>query len=464
MNENIGAKGGTNDRKKVFKILRRNKKKLSKEELIFLEKKVKKQQLINIVTVIPIAIIGTVIATITGITATGERKSKGEKNTKKESLDIEISPNIKKSKYIDEVREKKVLQEKKYTEEDEEKLSRELAKIKSKKIIENYEDKLKELRYKLRNYYYENSIIEEAKLLEDNPSEENLKKINKLIDKLDNYKENISINSTYLVEKDFIKELVEEDIKKIQEKDNLIEETKSDIFHSIDIKVEEIKQIEENIKEKVEQHKVWKNIDEEKLEKLKEKDQNIEKHSNELIKFQDEQDKINRIVNEKLKKEVNIFEKERIQLSGMSIGSSLAVKNIRNSMRPPGVRSGRRVFNFITSYLYYFSMINAIKPIKRRYKKLELKNYKKEVESSLEEIEAVLNDIHKTGNKLEKTIKEFMKKYERYSNTSEYKSILENLKQMQQALLEKEYEIQKIKQEQEKKYQESIEQNKVYKL
>ena len=57
-----------------------------------------------------------------------------------------------------------------------------------------------------------------------------------------------------------------------------------------------------------------------------------------------------------------------------------------------------------------------------------------------------------------------MKKYERYSNTSEYKSILENLKQMQQALLEKEYEIQKIKQEQEKKYQESIEQNKVYKL
>lgn len=447
MNENIGAKGGTNDRKRFFRLLKSRKKKLSQEELKNLEKKVKKHQLLSAIIIIPIAALGTVVKTLTKKEKVPTKKQEvieEEKTTK-----VEVQP---KEDII-------------YTKEDQDKLSNELSKIKTKKIIEIYEDKLKELRYKLRTSYYESSIIEDAKNLENHPSEENLKKINKLIEKLDNYKENIPINTSYLVEENYIKELVDEDIKNIniKQKANL-DNTKSDILSSIDFKVEEIIKLEKGIREKVEQNKVWKNIDEEKLENLKEEKQDIEKHNNDLIKFQNEQDKLNKVITEKISKEVNIFEKERIQLSGMSIGSSIAVNNVRHNMRPTGVRSTRKVFNFITTYLYYFSMINSIKPIKRRYKKIEVKSYTKDVESSIEQIELILKDINKTNNKLDKTIKNFMKKYERYSNTKEYKSILENLKQMQQALLEKEYEIQRLKKEQEKKYQESLEQDKVYKL
>lgn len=447
MNENIGAKGGTNDRKRFFRLLKSRKKKLSQEELKNLEKKVKKHQLLSAIIIIPLAALGTVVKTL----------------TKKEKVTIKKQEVIKEQKLTKvEVQPKEDII---YTKEDQDKLSNELSKIKTKKIIEIYEDKLKELRYKLRTSYYESSIIEDAKNLENHPSEENLKKINKLIEKLDNYKENISINTSYLVEENYIKELVDEDIKNINIKQKVnLDNTKSDILSSIDFKVEEIIKLEKGIREKVEQNKVWKNIDEEKLENLKEEKQDIEKHNNDLIKFQNEQDKLNKVITEKISKEVNIFEKERIQLSGMSIGSSIAVNNVRHNMRPTGVRSTRKVFNFITTYLYYFSMINSIKPIKRRYKKIEVKSYTKDVESSIEQIELVLKDINKTNNKLDKTIKNFMKKYERYSNTKEYKSILENLKQMQQALLEKEYEIQRLKKEQEKKYQESLEQDKVYKL
>lgn len=465
MNQTIGAKGGRRDRQRHFKILRRNKEKLSKEQLEALEKKVKKRQLINIFTLVPIAIIGAVTATVTGLTISPSRRKdykdvKKEETKEDEVIDLVLEEPIKEIKKPTITIEKEII----FTKQDEDKLENELSKIKSKKIIEEYEDKLKELRYKLKNNYYEKSIIEEVKSLEDNPSSKNLDKINILIDKLDNYKDNIVINTSYLVEENYIKELVNEDIKNIKEESNLVEESKSELFKSIDSKVEEIKKIESNTKEDLDQQKVWKNIDEEKLEEIKEKDLNIEKHKNDLIKFQDEEDKINKIVHEKLKKEVNIFERDRIQLSGMSIGSALAIKNIRYNTRGIGVRSGRKVFNFITTYLYYFSMIRAVKPIKNRYKRLDLNKYQKDVETSLEEIDKVLDDINKTSKKIEKTIKDFMNKYERYSNTNEYKNILNNLLQMEKALKEKEYEIEQIKKEEEKKYQNTVEENKVYKL
>ena len=464
MNENKGAKGGTRDRKIHFKILKRNKEKLTEEELVALEKKVKKRQIINIFTIIPIAVVGAVTATVTGLKIAPSRRKDYKdlkKETKEEIVDFEdsIENEVKDNKPTIKI-EKEII----FSKDDEEKLDNEISKIKSKKILEEYEDKLKDLRYKLRTSYYEQSILDEVKELEDNPSNENLKKINKLIDKLDDYKENISINTKYLVEENYIKELVNEDMKKIQEESLLVEESASDVFKSIDSKVEEIKKIENNIKENIEQEKIWKNIDEEKLEELKEKDLNIEKHKNDLIKFQDEEDKITKVVQEKIKKETNIFEKERIKLSGMSIGSALAIRNVRRNMRPIGVRSGRKIFNFITTYLYYFSMINTVKPIRNRYKKLDLNKYQKEVEKSLEEIDKVLIDIKKTGKKLEKTIKDFIMKYEKYSNTSEYKSILDNLMQMDKALKEKEYEIEQIKKQEKKKYQNTVEENKVYKL
>ena len=84
MNENKGAKGGTRDRKIHFKILKRNKEKLTEEELVALEKKVKKRQIINIFTIIPIAVVGAVTATVTGLKIAPSRR-KDYKDLKKEA-------------------------------------------------------------------------------------------------------------------------------------------------------------------------------------------------------------------------------------------------------------------------------------------------------------------------------------------------------------------------------------------
>ena len=327
-----------------------------------------------------------------------------------------------------------------------------------------YEERLKDLRYKLRNSYYEEEILEEAKYLEDNPSEKNLKKINKLIDKLDNYKEKINTETKFEIEENFIIALVEEDKEEIKKLEIDINDSKSEVLRSIDFKVEEIKQIEENVKEKVEQQKILKNIDEEKIIDLKESKEEVNKFSNELIKFQDEQDKIVKEVQKEIKKEENKSSKERIQLNGIGLSTALTMRNVRRQMRVPGIRSSKKIFTIVGSYLYYFSMLNAIRPIKRKYKKVSREDFSKDIETNLIEIDKVLENIKKTNNKIEKIIKEFTIKYGKYENTEEYKKIMNNFKEIQKALLEKEYEIQRIKEEEQKRYQKEQEQSKVYKI
>ena len=442
MNETIGAKGGSNDRRRVNRIIKRKKK------LKQLEKDVKKKQLITFIFALPIAIIGN-------ITQAFKKDKKKQKEEKEVFIEEPIIHKEIKEEIVEPVKEKT---------KEEEKLDKTLDKIKSKRIIEEYEERLKDLRYKLRNSYYEEEILEEAKYLEDNPSEKNLKKINKLIDKLDNYQEKINTETKFEIEENFIIALVEEDKEEIKKLEIDINDSKSEVLRSIDFKVEEIKQIEENVEEKVEQQKILKNIDEEKIIDLKESKEEVNKFSNELIKFQDEQDKIVKEVQKEIKKEENKSSKERIQLNGIGLSTALTMRNVRRQMRVPGIRSSKKIFTIVGSYLYYFSMLNAIRPIKRKYKKVSREDFSKDIESNLLEIDKVLENIKKTNNKIEKIIKEFTIKYGKYENTEEYKKIMNDFKEIQKALLEKEYEIQRIKEEEQKKYQKEQEQSKVYKI
>ena len=68
MNETIGAIGGHNDQKRKLRIKREQRKKLDEyeeeREIKDLEKKVKKQQFLTLIKVLPIAVVGGTIKTI----------------------------------------------------------------------------------------------------------------------------------------------------------------------------------------------------------------------------------------------------------------------------------------------------------------------------------------------------------------------------------------------------------------
>ena len=204
MNENIGAKGGTNDRRRTLKITKAQKENLEKlkslskeEEIKALEEKVRKQQLLNLITLVPIVLVGGIFYAF--------KPKKEEKKKQKDAKENGLSDNpfyknelyyddifsrneerFEEIKRLDEkpvtVDSKKEVEEIKFQKEKEKiekenknvvgidrlevtdkkergkefeqkQLEEEIAKAKSKKIVEEYENKVKEIRTNLRNIY-----------------------------------------------------------------------------------------------------------------------------------------------------------------------------------------------------------------------------------------------------------------------------------------------------------------------
>ncbi len=420
-----------------------------------LEKRVKKKQIINILTLVPLVIVGAVLETLilNEKESTKEEKSKkiNYKRKSKKEEQVEEKKESKENKKYKKVEPKKEVI---YTIEEEKRLEEKISKVKDKKLIEEYENKLKDIRIKLRNHYYEEDIINEIKKLENSPSRKNLDKLNKIIEKLDEYKNNIKTDELVETESNYISVLVEEDIEKL-----INNKKDKKIINNINDKVEEIKKYESIIKEKIDKEKEA--IEEEKIEEIKEKKQSIKKHFNELIKFQNEQDLNLKNTKEKIKKEVNNLDIKRIQLSGIAIGTAITLNKVKKQMTIPGVRSSKKLFNFLTIGLYYIGLITAVKPINRKYKSIEVEDYSKDIESNLKEIDKVLSDINKTKDKIDKVLNKLKKDYKELEDSKEFIKIVKDLEEMQKQLEEKQYEIERIKENERKK---QLNTDKVYKL
>lgn len=431
----------------------KSKKKPTKKDIKIsqMEKVVRKQQLKTIPIIIPLAILSTITQNIIKKdTKEEQEKYIGQDNIEKIDKNKKLTSEEKEEVKENIVEVKKEQQEepsiiRTYSKEDEELLEKEISKVKANKIIEEYENRLKDLRWKLRKAYYDDDILKEAKELEDNPSEKNLEKLNDLIEKLDKLRNKVKVESKIDIEKDYLSVLVQEDIKKIEEtkKENLKETDK--IYKDLSVKVETLKQIEEKVEEKVEEKKINNNIDEEEFNKLKEKEADISKFNNEFIKFQNEQSKIISDVHMNIPFQENVNDIARIQLNGMFLSSNLAMRNVRRNMRTPGVRSGKKVYNLLATFLYSFSMINTTRPVRKQYKNIHLEEMSASIENNINEIDNMLLNLSKTSNQITRNINLFIKMYEQFKDTDQYKKILANLEQMRRNIEEKEYELQRIK-------------------
>ena len=282
MNETIGEIGGHNDQKRRIRIKREQRKKLDEYEeerkIKDLEKKVKKQQLITLIKVLPIAVVGGTIKTIYD---TG-KKSSGKKSVSSDGVIIEENndgitqldrdydvSDSKEKQFIEEATSKKKIvttptgekvvvelpkarkeEKKTFFEElffpteaekkpneisingevkknDEEKLTpftgisissdtfydtiedldidsdmlpdymkEKIEKLKSRKIVEEYEKELKNIRYELRNLVFEYSILEEESdnIIISDEANIILDKLSLIIDKLEELKQKIFDN------------------------------------------------------------------------------------------------------------------------------------------------------------------------------------------------------------------------------------------------------------------------------
>lgn len=485
MNETIGVKGGKNDRRRVLKITKQRKKQLQarEEELKELENKVKKQQYLTLIKIIPITLVGGTIKTIYE-TATNKRKNKkqdsnsksisqkpssSEENTNTALEDGKNKP-IKKqeSKIIDyeiieEKIEKKEEKPKGYNINydyntsiiDEEalpdKAKKTIQKLKAHKIIETYEQELKEMRYELRNLTSDYRVLagQEEEIVYSEDAALVLDKLSEVISRIETLKRKLQIEDLDSYDDNYIYTLIEDYLVEFKSGTVISEIKDSPLYILISEKLAELDHEKDDLSQRVTEKKENLKVQELQFEELQERYYSLEKANQELLQFQDEQDRILRDIEEKIKNATTVEERVKVEVKAMNKQSKHLLSLLALQMFLPGPRGVKRVTAATAAYLYFTNRLIKPTTTTKKYQVITVKDYASDIENNLETIIDAETLLSKTDYQIDKMIWEIKALYHDYINLiPEYSELLSHLDQIKGYIKEKEYEMDKIKQKQ----------------
>ena len=504
MDETIGVKGGHNDRRRTIIITKNNKKKLEEYEedryIRDLEKKVKRQQKISLIKTLPIAIAGKTFITLYD-THNGKRIDKEEEYSKLgiEEYDGDFTTKPiggfntpdrrdelprERRVIIDKTTGKKVvvyvpIKENKRNlledilfpfEEREEKeevrvledgttivISKNNNKIledlKSRKIIDEYEKQLKDIRYELRMLVSEYNVlsdeVDRAVLKKD--AETLLDKLSVVIDRIEVLKQKIKIEDLDKYDDNYIYTLVEGYFSEFRE-NNVISEIKdSPLFIMISNKLNELDSKKDELDSKVSKRKEELAIREERFEELMKRYYNIDRINNELIEFQNSQDMLLRELREKVANAMSVTDRVKTEFEFMNRQN----RSLRNILMfglffpGPGVAKGMAAGT--AAYLHFMNNVLRPKMVTKNYKVVTVTDYSSEIKSSMAAIDDASRLLDKTCNQIDKMISQIETDFKDYLDVvPECKETLKDLVRIKAQLKEKEYEMEKTKEQQKK--------------
>ena len=506
MDETIGVKGGKNDRLRTIRITKKQKAKLEKEqedqEIKELEKKVKRQQVLTFLGTLPIVAIGQTIKTLT---EDENKKRLQELNEAKEHL-------IKSNAYSEEdtntiirgmetnflvgtlpkeVRDKMGLEYKDISKDvdnpqhenvnvfehflresekdlpvvfDQERklntdthnnasLDERLAMLKTKTIVNEYEKQLKEIRSELREVVFEYGILETATSTSTNQDEIEviLERLNSIIAKVEQLKASMSPEELKNYDENYLYVLIENYLKDFKAGKTADDIKDSMLFVLLAQKLTELDAKKDSLEQKVENKKETLKIDDSILATLRERYFNYENFNNQLIKFQNDQDYLLADLEQKMKNATRIEERIELQVETLNRQGNQLARLAAMQMMLPGARSVVGLTALTGTYMYFMRNIIRPRTTLKRYKVIRVEDYSKEIESSINSIEKAAENLAKTSDQLGKMITTFERDYKDYFDlVPECRSLLSNLYKVQSNLKEKEYELEKIKQEQKK--------------
>ncbi len=470
MNETIGSKGGRQDKKRTIIITKEKKKKQQenfqkkkKEKIKKLEKEVKNLQVASLFFDIPISIGGNIIETVLNT-----RISKNEERKEEKSLEIEeLHQADKKESFegleeknihpVTEVEVKEIKQDRIPIKEVEETAPKDefLKKEADKKIVSNYENRFKEIKREFKNIIYETTVLEEQsnQVPEKKTAEDLLNQVNTVIEKLEELKEKIKID---LEDNQELTDLIDSYMDEFQNKQEVESIKDSNLYILLAGKVEEAKLQAINLSEKVEIKKDKLELNEEQFNLLKERFNSFENFNNQLIAFQNDQDNLLIDLEEKVKNSVSITEKATYQVKAMNKQSKKLLSLLTLPMLIPGNRSAKVMASSTAAYIYFLKQILSPKYKKKRYRVIEVTNYQKELEENLIRIDNTIDLLLKTSKKIEEMINQIEIEFQNYE-IPEYQELIGNLKKIRKEMQEKEEELKKTKQNQEKLLEENKE-------
>ncbi len=325
--------------------------------------------------------------------------------------------------------------------------------LKSRKIVSEYEKQLKDIRFELRKAIFEYNVLYEAEdeIVIKKDAEVILDRLSDVITKVEELKERIKIENIEKYDDNYIYYLIEGYLDEFRNK-NVINEIKdSPLYIMISEKINELDQKKTDLNDRVKEKKDLLDDKENHFEEIKKKYYNIEKINNQLLDIQNKQDELLKSIKEKVANATTITEQVKTEFTPMlNVGRNL-IRNMAFYMYLSGPMYARGMAASAASYLYFIN--NIIKPnmTTKKYKVITVKDYSDEINSSLNELDDAILLLGKTSNQIDKIMNEIYNKYHEYFGVvKECDQIMTNLTRIKRDLKEKEYEMEKIKTQQQK--------------
>lgn len=325
-------------------------------------------------------------------------------------------------------------------------------KAQDKKIVAEYESKLKEIKQELKELIYEYNVLEKDSddMHTSKEAEDILFQLNMVIKKLEELKEKIKVEVNNLEAEDYLTDLVDGYIESFKNKKVVDEVKDSDLYIMIAGKLEEVTKKTGNLNTKVETKKEELEVNEEKLQSMKEAYYDYDNFNNQLIALQYEQDTMLKELEQKVKDSTSITEQVEYRMQLMTRQSRRLLMMLAIPMMIPGGRSAKAMATATAAYLYFMRNLMNPRLRERRYRIISVTDYGKEIETNISKVSDAINLIGKTSDKLENMIGKIEKDFKEYINEiPECKELLSNLNKLLRELKEKEEELEKMKQQQE---------------
>ena len=333
-------------------------------------------------------------------------------------------------------------------EESKEKLS----KLRSRRIIDYYEEKLKEIRYDLRQTIYDYNVLvyDEDGIVLSKDAETILDKLTDIISRIEELKKRINIEDLDKYDDNYIYVLIEDYLSEFRDQ-KLVKEIKdSPLYVEISKKLDELETKRDSYSKKIEKKQEELVSKEEDFEELKKKYYSIDKINQELKDIQKEQERILASLKEKVAKSTSTYERVEYEMQAMTRGTRRMMRLLTLQMFLPGPRFAKSFATTSAAYLYFLNNIYRPNLRERKIRVIQVEDYSREISNSIETIDDASKLLGKTSSQIDKMIKELKEKYGDYKGViSEFDNIIYSLNKIKIDIEEKEYEMKKIRKEQE---------------
>ena len=337
--------------------------------------------------------------------------------------------------------------------EQDKKVDEKINNLKSRRIIEEYDRQLKEIRYELRNAIFEFNILvhEESEIVQKKEAEKILDNLSDLIDRIEIIKDKMNIDNYSQYDENYIYFLIETYFEDFKNKQIVKEIKESPFYIELSEKISELDSKKNKFKKKVEEKKEALDNKEEQFSKLKNKYLSLDRINSKLVKFQIEQERYLKDIQEKIENSKTITEKVEYEFQALDHQTNRMLRFMSLQMLLPGPMLARVMAASTLSHVFFIN--NIIRPqfIEKRYKVITVTDYSSEIKNSIDEIDNSIDLLGKTSQQIDRLISEINTKYKDYLGAiKECDEILSNLNKMKSNLKEKEFEMKKIKSKQQK--------------